>query len=524
MADGYAKIAGRPALVCAHGTVGLQHAAMAVFNAYCDRVPVYIVLGTTADAAARRGRVEWLHSAQDPAALVRDCIKWDDRPASLEHFAESAIRAYEIAMTPPRMPVVVVADTVLQQRRPPLDFARRVPSVQVPSAPHADPAALAEIARALAGAVNPVIVAGRVVGSSAGLKALMELAGLLQAAVVDEHHRLNFPTRHALNQSARARAVIGSADVILALETEDLFGVLHHLHGQVKVLPRPLTSGAVRIFRLGLDSFIPRSNYQNLQRRQDTDLSVAADAEASLPALVEAVRERLDQNHASRIEARRAYWEEISLKAQRQASVDAGRRWDARPISTARLSSDLWTAIRDHDWSLVSFTRRVSDWPLRLWNFTEPHQFIGGAGGEGVGYVAPAAAGAALANRKFGRLSVAIQPDGDLLSSSGVLWTLAHHHIPLLVVMHNNRAYHQEVHHLRKMARRHGRGIDADRCKVGTSLDDPAIDFASLARSMGVEAEGPIADPDKLQEAFDRGVAAVQDGRPYLIDTLTQPR
>jgi thiamine pyrophosphate-dependent acetolactate synthase large subunit-like protein len=166
----------------------------------------------------------------------------------------------------------------------------------------------------------------------------------------------------------------------------------------------------------------------------------------------------------------------------------------------------------------------VSDWPLRLWDFTAPHQYIGGAGGEGVGYIAPAAAGAALANRRDGRLSIAIQTDGDLLSSSGVLWTLAHHRIPLLMVMHNNRAYAEEVRHLRHIARRHARGLARDRYNVGTTIDDPNVDFAGLARSMGVEAEGPITDPAGLAAVLQRGVTAVQQGRPYLIDVLTQPR
>ena len=117
--------------------------------------------------------------------------------------------------------------------------------------------------------------------------------------------------------------------------------------------------------------------------------------------------------------------------------------------------------IEHEDWSLVSFARRVSNWPLRLWDFTKPYQFIGGPGGDGVGYTAPAAAGAALANRKHGRLSISIQPDGDLLMSSSILWTLAHHRIPLLMVMHNNRSYYQEHLHLRRMNRRHGAGSPA---------------------------------------------------------------
>ena len=87
MAHGYAKIEGKPLAVFAHGTVGLQHAAMAIYNAYCDRVPVYVIFGNLANAVNRRPGVEWAHSVQDGASLVRDFVKWDDAPASLTHFA-----------------------------------------------------------------------------------------------------------------------------------------------------------------------------------------------------------------------------------------------------------------------------------------------------------------------------------------------------------------------------------------------------------------------------------------------------
>src|SRR2546428_3978695 len=96
IAHGFAKIEGKPIMVMAHGTVGLQHASMAIYNAYCDRVPVYIIVGNTLDATERRPGVEWAHSVQDASSLVRDFSKWDDTPVSLDHFAESAVRAYKI--------------------------------------------------------------------------------------------------------------------------------------------------------------------------------------------------------------------------------------------------------------------------------------------------------------------------------------------------------------------------------------------------------------------------------------------
>ena len=204
-ANGYAKIEGKPALVCAHGTVGIQHAAMAIYNAYCDQAPVFVVAGNISDAAERRGRVEWLHAAQDVAATVRDYTKWDDNPASLTHFGESAVRAYQIAMTAPMMPVVLAADGVLQEGEAPKEFDWRIPKLPKISQPSGDSAAVAELAQMLVAAENPVIVTSRSARTPAGLKLLVELAEVTGAGVIDQQRRMNFPSRHPLNQtSARA--------------------------------------------------------------------------------------------------------------------------------------------------------------------------------------------------------------------------------------------------------------------------------------------------------------------------------
>src|SRR5712691_2587781 len=213
IAHGYAKAEGKPMAVLCHGTVGLQHASMAIYNAYCDRVPVYILAGNSIDATMRRPGVEWDHSVQDAAAMVRDYTKWDDLPASLPHFAESAVRAYKIAMTPPMMPVLVIIDGGLQEDpiSPEVKARLRVPKLTLTSPPQGDSAAVAETARLLVSAENPVIIADRVARTPAGMAHLIELAELLQAAVIDQGGRMNFPSRHPLNQSD-GRQILASAD------------------------------------------------------------------------------------------------------------------------------------------------------------------------------------------------------------------------------------------------------------------------------------------------------------------------
>src|SRR5262252_7093240 len=207
MAHGYAKIEGKPLAVFAHGTVGLQHAAMAVYNAYCDRVPVIVIGGNILDATKRMPPVEWAHSVQDAASFLRDFTKWDDCPVSLPHFAESTVRAYKLAMTPPCMPVVLIADGELQENPVPSDAKLAVPSMVLPAPPRGDSGAVAEAARLLVAAENPLIVVDRTIHSAEGMAQLVELAETLQAALVDRGGRMNFPTRHPLNQTRHAYEV-----------------------------------------------------------------------------------------------------------------------------------------------------------------------------------------------------------------------------------------------------------------------------------------------------------------------------
>jgi benzoylformate decarboxylase/acetolactate synthase-1/2/3 large subunit len=205
---------------------------------------------------------------------------------------------------------------------------------------------------------------------------------------------------------------------------------------------------------------------------------------------------------------------------RKRARDAAAVGWDASPVSTARLAAEVWDVIRNEPWSLVVSDRIT--WARRLWPTTEFHQMLGGSGGQGVGYSLPGAVGAALANRDKGLLSVTFQPDGDLLYAPGALWTAAHHKIPLLFVMHNNRGYHQETMHLQRMAAMHNRRMD--QAWIGNALENPVIDFAKLAQSYGVWAEGPISNPADLGPALRRALAVVKSGLPALLDVVCQAR
>jgi acetolactate synthase I/II/III large subunit len=522
MGHGYFKAEGKPMAVLAHGTVGLQHAAMAIYNAWCDRVPIYIVIGNYNDAAIRRP-AEWYHGVQDAAGLVRDFTKWDDTPWSLTHFAESAVRAYKVALTPPMAPVVLVADGVLQEDPIPDRGKLSIPKLTMPVPPQGDSGAVAEVARLLVSAANPVLIADRLARTPAAMPLLIELAEALQAAVIDKGGRMNFPTRHHLNQTERAGAVLASADVILGLEVTDFWTAVNAFRDQQHRSTRPLTKPGTRLITITTGDLYIRSNYQDFRRLADVDLAIAADGEATLPALIEAVKRLSTGDRRRAFEERGAKLREASRVAHENARVAASYAWDASPVSTGRLCAELWAQIKNEDWSLVSsYYSDGGGWPRRLWDFNKPYHWLGDAGGGGIGYGAPASVGAALANRRHGRFSVAIQTDGDLMYAPGVLWTAAHHRIPLLSVMNNNRAYHMETMHVQRMCNRRNRGID--RGRIGSTLTDPNMDYAKLALSMGVYAEGPISNPNDLGPALKRAVAAVKRGEPALVDVVTQVR
>ena len=524
MAHGYSKAEGKPMAVLVHGTVGLQHAAMAIYNAYCDRVPIYVLAGNSLDATQRRPGVEWAHSVQDAAAMVRDYIKWDDTPFSLPHFAESAVRAYKIAMTPPMMPVLVVIDGGLQEDpiSEEVKGRLRVPKLTLTSPPQGDSGAIAEAARLLVNAQNPVIIADRAARTPAGMTHLIELAEALQAPVVDQGGRMNFPTRHSLNQSGSGRQLVGNADVILGLELTDFWGTVGTVRDSLVRTSRSFLKPGAKLISISAGDLYTKGNYQDFQRYPEVDLAMAADAEATLPALTEACKRLITADRRRVLQERGTKLGEANRLALDRARGEAAYAWDASPISTARLCAELWAQIKTEDWALVSESGNTSDWSGRLWNFDKHYQNLGGSGGAGVGYGAPAGVGAALSNKKRGRLSVMIQGDGDFMYAPGVWWTAAHHKIPLLAVMHNNRAYHQEVMHLQRMAGRHNRGIT--RANIGTTITDPNIDYAKIAQGMGVHGQGPITDPNELGPAIRRALEVVKRGEPSLIDVVTQPR
>jgi len=506
MAHGYYKIEGKPMMALIHGDIGLQHAGMAIYNAYCDRVPIFMVVGNHADEAERGAGVQSIHSAQDLGAMVRDYTKWDDEPYSLGAFADSALRGYKFAMTPPMGPVLIVANNEIQAHPMPAERPR-IPKLVMTAPPAGDQAAVAEAARMLVAAERPLIQCERAVRTENGVKLLVELAETLQAPV-NSTERMNFPNRHPLAGNGGAGY---QPDVTLCLEVNDLLNE-----------GRGARARGAKTISISSTALMHKSNIQDFGHYVDIDLDIGADPEATLPYLIDACKKLITADRKRALADRGAKIAAAHLKARQQAVSDASFGWTASPVSLGRLAAELWPLVKNEDWSFVSPQGFFGNWPNRLWNMEKKYHYIGGQGAGGMGYGLPASVGAALANRKYGRLSINVQTDGDFNYSPGVLWTAAHHKIPLLTIMHNNRGYHAEVMILERMASERARG--QDRVHIGTKLWEPNINYAKMAEAYGMYGQGPITDPNDLAPALQRGLERVRKGEPAMIDVVTQPR
>jgi thiamine pyrophosphate-dependent acetolactate synthase large subunit-like protein len=329
---------------------------------------------------------------------------------------------------------------------------------------------------------------------------------------------MGFPNRHPLNITDNAAATLRQADVVLALEPRDLFAMISDLPDEPVRNARSRVNPNTKVVRLGVAPTGFKPNYAASQRYASADLEVPAHAEATMPALIEAVRRQARPSFADRGERIR----QISAGIHRRNREEAVYGWDASPISVARLCAELWDQIKNEEYTLTPECVFLSWWPQRLWNMDKYFHYIGRSGANGVGYNSPATVGAALANRVHGRLTIGIVGDGDFMMHPGVIWTAAHHNIPVLFVIHNNRGYHQEVMHIQRMANRRDRGIE--RSDIGTTIKNPNMDYAAMAKSMGVFGVGPIDNANDLAPAIRRALAVVKAGEPALIDVVSQPR
>lgn len=508
-AHAYAKATRTVQFAVVHNVVGLMQATMALFNAWCDRAPVVVLGGSgPADPELRRP-VDWFHSAGDQSALVREFVKWDDNPVTLQACLDGMARAYRIAGTAPTGPVYVTLDSALQEQE--------TPAVAQPTAERVEPdppsgarsSDISRIASLLLKAEQPGIVTGRTGLDPQATPLAIQLAESVGAFVHDERDFVTMPTSHPLNLSGDPD-VLREADVLLCVEIHDL----NRLMAQAGAEDR-----AVTIVDLSPNLFAMRS-WSNAGHGRPRDVrSIPADGLSAMSELVGAVDEQLGSESAgaeARDQRRRELAERHArLRETQRSRLEAG--WDADPISADRLVWEVWEAVRAEPWLLV--LRNTRSWPQGLWEFSGAGEFLGGSGGGGVGYGPGALLGGALAARERGQLPVGIIGDGDFLYGTSMLWTACHYELPMLVVVHNNRTYQNDEDHQAAVARQRGRPVG--NAHVGVRMESPTVDYAALARSYGAFGIGPVLGAGDLAKGLAEGVERVKRGQVAVVDVRT---
>jgi len=525
LAHGYARACGKPMAAAVHNIVGLQHAAMAIYNAWCDRLPVIVMGGTgPMDTALRRPWIDWVHTALVQGNLVRDFVKWDDQPGSVEAVPDAFIRAYRLATTDPMGPVYLCWDSEVQEKK--LDDEIPMPSLDRYPAPlpmQSPEEGFEKTIKWLLAAKAPAIVADWVGRREAGFNALVELAELLAIPVLDQFGRFNFPVKHPLNLTGMASKVLGETDLLLVLDVPDLEGgITQRAQDAGRRRPIPILSSSAKIINVGLDDLLVRAWSHDFNKLREVDLSIMADTSAFLPELVrrlKAEKESLKKN-ASAISQRRDRWAKLHAEREENLTRELKKKWDEKPISTTRLYTEIAEAVKNEDWVLTNGTSQGKE------NLYMPgakfNQILGKYKGGGLGYGLPASLGAALAHKGSGKFCVDIQPDGDLLFTISSLWTAAHYEIPLLIVVNSNRSYYNDEEHQERMAVLRKRPVENK--TVGIRIEDPAVDFAANAKSYGVWSTGPVTEPKDLAKALRDAVKVVKSGKPALVDVVVQMR
>jgi thiamine pyrophosphate-dependent acetolactate synthase large subunit-like protein len=367
----------------------------------------------------------------------------------------------------------------------------------------------------LTGAQRPVLIAERVGRCAASVAALVELAETVGAPVLDRNSRFNFPNTHPLDLTGANRETVQEADVVLALDVQDVLGTVSATDIATGN-PSMAVFDRAKVITISVEHLLTRSWSADYQALAPVDVPIAAETSVAIPRLSALCREAGGNTDLRTARIRSIAEKHAALRAKwkQQAEADSTRT----PIAASYLAAEIWRLIQKEDWVLVNGD--LNGWCRRIWDWERPNCYLGRSGGGGVGYGIGASVGAALAHRGSGKLCVDIQGDGDLLFTPGALWTLAHHRIPLLMVMWNNCSYYNSEAHAERIARTRSRPVENK--GIGTRIEDPEVDFASLARSFGLHGEGPIVDPKAIRPALERALRSVkEEGRAALVDVRT---
>lgn len=506
IAHGYAKVTDRAMGAVLHSNVGLMHGLMGIFNAYCDRMPM-LVVGATGPVAAdlRRPWIDWIHTAKDQGALLRDYIKWDDEPRSAEALVEAFLRGAQLTHMEPRAPIYICLDAGLQEEKLSKPVTLPPDRYELAPPPSADQATVDRVADLLLGAKKPLLLFGRGSRAMDAWDNRVQLAERLNAQVMTSlRERAIFPTMHRLHPlpsvywlNPSAKALVSEADVIVSLDWADFNGFLQQVRRRTADID-------ATIVHASMDSHIHRGWSMDYFGLPPADIPVQASADRFVEQLLEAVEAKIAAGASPASEAPKAPRPAPRLDYTAKPGDELAPR-DIE-VALAKLRGD----------RKLTLAHLTIGWAGDVYPFDHPLDFLGHDGGAGLAAGPGNTVGAALALKDNERLVVSVLGDGDFMQGCTALWTAAHYEIPALFIVSNNRSNFNDEIHQETVAK--ARNRPPENRWIGQRIDEPALDLAGLAQAQGVSAEGPIRDHAALEAAILRGFDEVEAGRPYLID------
>jgi thiamine pyrophosphate-dependent acetolactate synthase large subunit-like protein len=503
VAHGWAKVTGKPMGAIVHSNVGLLHSSMAVFNSWMDRAPL-LLFGATGpvDATKRRPWIDWIHTTKDQAALIRNFIKWDDQPGSVGAIPEAMLRAKQISTTAPCGPTYICFDAALQEMR--LDALPQMPDASrfaapAPIAP--PPAQVEQLAKDLLAAQRPLLLMGRFSRSEEGWAERVALAEALGAVVLTElRNGAAFPTDHPLtgapplaNHSSAASELLRQADLVVSFDWVDLGGLQMGAAGKGKL--------AAKVVRVSVDQYSHNGFGMEYQILPPADLFLAAETDATVSALLAAVK---------KLGARKspAWPDRKAAAAPALPAPDA-----SGTIYVPHIAQTLQKLVGGRKTSLL---RHSLSWHGHFWPMRHPLDSLGTDGGGGVGSGPGTSVGMALALKNSGRLPIAVVGDGDFMMGNSAIWTAVHYRIPVLFVVCNNRSFYNDELHQERVAKERERTV-ANKW-IGQQMIDPDIDLAGIARAQGAVGIGPVLKHADLESKLKEAISAVDDGKVAVVD------
>ncbi|QKV19665.1 thiamine pyrophosphate-binding protein [Oricola thermophila] len=511
IADGYGRATDSAIAVALHSNVGLMHAAMPIYNAWCDRVPMLIIGATgPVDAHKRRPWIDWVHTSRDQASIIRNYVKWDDQPASAEAAVESLLRAHQIASSAPFGPTYICLDVTWQEEK--LDREVAIPAVSrfaPPQPPAVSAASLDAVMAALGNARKPLFMFGRVSRGEDAWDTRVKLAEAAGAAVITSiHNPAAFPTdhpRHLLPVCGEQRSeaemrLVEESDLIVSFDWMDLAGYLRSCTDRSQT-QQPVDTTVVHV---SLDSLVANGWSMDHQALPAADINLLAHPDSFAADLLGRIS-GTGVMPADGWDFGGPHW------TSRLPDEPVGDRDGCMAIGDFAMILRRFGAEND-----ATFVRYPLGWPRAASRFDHPLSYLGKDGGAAVGVGPGHAVGAALALRNSGRLVTAVLGDGDTLMGINALWTASHLDLPLLIVVANNRSYFNDELHQERVAT--ARGRPAENRWIGQRLTDPEVDICAMARAQGFEALGPLCGHREFAAALEHAAETVKAGGRVLID------